>query len=35
MKECCKQYLDEQFGGDADIVAEVYKEYVTSVGAKL
>lgn len=35
MKECCKQYLDEQFGGDADTVAEIYKEYVTSVGAKL
>ena len=35
MKECCRKYLDEQFGGDADIVGEIYSEYVSSVGAKL
>ena len=35
MKECCKKYLDEQFGGDADIVAEIYNEYVSSVGVKI
>ena len=35
MKECCKAYLDEQFGGDADVVNEIYGEYVSSVGAKL
>ena len=28
MKECCKKYLDEQFAGDADIVNEIYGEYV-------
>ena len=35
MKECCKKYLDEQFGGDADVVAEIYAEYVSSVKEKL
>ncbi|MBO7684362.1 MAG: Hpt domain-containing protein [Kiritimatiellae bacterium] len=35
MKECCKTYLDGQFGGDADIVAEIYGEYVSSVGEKI
>ena len=35
MKECCKAYLDEQFGGDADIVAEIYGEYVSSVNEKI
>jgi HPt (histidine-containing phosphotransfer) domain-containing protein len=35
MKECCKKYLDEQFGGDADIMAEIYNEYVSSVGEKI
>ena len=35
MKECCKKYLDEQFGGDADIIAEIYNEYVASVGVKI
>ena len=35
MKECCKAYLDEQFGGDADVVAEIYGEYVSSVREKL
>ena len=35
MKECCKAYLDEQFGGDADVIAEIYGEYVSSVNVKL
>ena len=35
MKECCKAYLDEQFGGDADVMAEIYGEYVSSVQVKL
>lgn len=35
MKECCKTYLDEQFGGDADIIGEIYGEYVASVREKI
>ena len=35
MKECCKAYLDEQFGGDADVMSEIYSEYVSSVDVKL
>ena len=35
MKECCEKYLNGQFGGDADIVGEIYGEYVSSVDAKL
>lgn len=35
MKECCKTYLNEQFGDDADIVGEIYAEYVSSVNAKI
>ena len=35
MKDCCKAYLDEQFGGDADVMAEIYGEYVSSVQEKL
>lgn len=35
MKECCKAYLEEQFVGDADVVNEIYGEYVSSVGEKL
>ena len=35
MKECCKSYLSEQFGGDADTVESVYALYVESVGEKL
>jgi len=34
MKECCKAYLDDQFGGDADVIGEIYAEYVASVRAK-
>ena len=35
MKECCRVYLDYQFGGDADIMAEIYNEYVSSIMAKI
>ena len=35
MKECCRKYLEEQFGGDADVMGEIYSEYVSSAGAKL
>ena len=35
MKECCKTYLAEQFGGDDGVVGEIYGEYVSSVGEKL
>ena len=35
MKESCRTYLDEQFGGDADVIAEIYSEYVSSVGEKI
>ena len=35
MKECCRKYLEEQFGGDADVMAEIYGEYVSSVSAKV
>ena len=34
MKQCCADYLNEQFGGDADIVNEIYAEYVSSVTDK-
>ena len=34
MKPCCKQYLDEQFGGDADMVNEIYGEYASSMQEK-
>ena len=34
MKLCCKQYLDEQFGGDADMVNEIYAEYASSMKDK-
>jgi len=35
MKECCKAYLDAQFSGDAEVVNEIYGEYVASIKAKL
>lgn len=34
MKQCCKDYLTEQFG-DEDVVKEIYDEYVRSVQEKL
>ena len=35
MKACCKAFLDEQFAGDADVVCEIYVEYVSSIQEKL
>ena len=35
MKECCRKYLAEQFGGDEDIMGEIYGEYVQSVKEKI
>ena len=35
MKDCCRTYLEEQFGGDADIMEEIYAEYVASVKEKI
>ena len=35
MKPCCEKYLNEQFGGDADVVSEIYKEYVSSIADKM
>ncbi len=35
MKECCRQYLNEQFGGDAAIMAEIYGEYASSTSEKI
>lgn len=34
MKQCCKDYLMEQFG-DEEVVNEIYAEYVTSVREKM
>ena len=34
MKQCCKDYLMEQFGDD-DVVNEIYTEYVKSVNEKI
>ena len=35
MKECCRTYLNEQFGGDAGVVDAIYAEYVSSLGPKM
>jgi HPt (histidine-containing phosphotransfer) domain-containing protein len=35
MKECCRKYLSEQFGGDMEVVDAIYAEYVSSFGAKM
>ena len=35
MKECCRKYLTEQFGDDAEVVDAIYSEYVSSVVAKM
>ena len=35
MKECCVAYLNEQFGNDAELVKEIYGEYVSSMRVKL
>lgn len=34
MKQCCKDYLMEQFG-DEEVVAEIYAEYANSIREKL
>ena len=34
MKECCRKYLDEQFGDD-DVVKEIYDEYASSAHEKI
>ena len=34
MKQCCKDYLMEQFG-DEEIINEIYAEYVKSIQEKL
>ncbi len=34
MKQCCKDYLMEQFG-DEEVVKEIYEEYVKSIHEKL
>ena len=34
MKQCCKDYLMEQFG-DEDVVNEIYAEYAKSIAEKL
>ncbi|MBP5285455.1 MAG: Hpt domain-containing protein [Kiritimatiellae bacterium] len=35
MKECCKAYMDEQFGGDEETIGELYAEYIASVREKI
>ena len=34
MKQCCKDYLMEQFG-DEEVVNEIYAEYVNSIQEKI
>ena len=34
MKQCCKDYLMEQFG-DEDVVNEIYAEYASSIQEKI
>ena len=34
MKQCCKDYLMEQFG-DEDVITEIYEEYAKSIQEKL
>lgn len=34
MKQCCKDYLMEQFG-DEDVINEIYAEYVDSIHKKI
>ena len=34
MKACCTTYLNEQFGGDAAVMGEIYREYVDSIRKK-
>ena len=34
MKECCREYLTEQFGDDAESIDAIYAEYVISIAEK-
>lgn len=34
MKQCCRDYLMEQFG-DEDVIKDIYEEYVNSIREKL
>lgn len=34
MKECCRRYLTEQFGDDAESIDAIYAEYVMSIAEK-
>ena len=34
MKEICRKYLNSQFGGDADVVNEIYGEYAAAAREK-
>jgi HPt (histidine-containing phosphotransfer) domain-containing protein len=34
MKQCCRDYLMEQFG-DEDVIAEIYAEYAKSIQEKI
>ena len=35
MKECCVAYMNEQFGNNAELVKEIYGEYVSSMRVKV
>ncbi len=35
MKESCRQFLNEQFDGDAEVMEAIYAEYTESIRAKL
>lgn len=35
MKECCNSYLNEQFGGEKELIDEIYSEYVSSINEKI
>ena len=35
MKECCSKYMLAQFGGDQDVVNEIYAEYKSSAKDKI
>lgn len=32
MKECVSKWLNEQFGGDTDVIGMVYEEYKSTMG---
>ena len=35
MKECCRKYLNEQFGDDPETLDAIYGEYVSSMSDKV